>query len=136
MWLFTYFIDCSTMPQTLMRYYTIHTYAKLAWHCCCLVAKLCLTLLWPYGLQPTSLLGIFQARILEWVAISSFRDLPDPGIEPVPPVSLHWQVDSLPLSHLSEIQRDPGCWNTFGLIFSNNGWWAYNKLIQKLSNIF
>ena len=24
---------------------------------------------------------IFQARILEWVALSFFRDLPDPGIE-------------------------------------------------------
>jgi len=28
----------------------------------------------------------FQARILEWVAISSSGDLPDPGIEPVSPV--------------------------------------------------
>ena len=27
--------------------------------------------------------GILQARILEWVAISSSGDLPDPGIEPV-----------------------------------------------------
>ena len=27
--------------------------------------------------------GIFQARILEQVAISYSRDLPDPGIEPV-----------------------------------------------------
>ena len=26
--------------------------------------------------------GILQARILEWVAISSFGDLPDPGIKP------------------------------------------------------
>ena len=25
--------------------------------------------------------GILQARILEWVAISSLEDLPDPGIE-------------------------------------------------------
>ena len=31
--------------------------------------------------------GIFQARILEWVAISSSRDLPDPGIESTSPVS-------------------------------------------------
>ena len=30
----------------------------------------------------SSVRGIFQARILEWVAISSFRDLPDSGIEP------------------------------------------------------
>ena len=28
---------------------------------------------------------IFLARILEWVAISSPRDLPDPGIEPMSP---------------------------------------------------
>ena len=26
--------------------------------------------------------GIFQARILEWVAISFSPDFPDPGIEP------------------------------------------------------
>ena len=29
--------------------------------------------------------GIFQARIWEWVAISSPRELPDPQIEPEPP---------------------------------------------------
>ena len=32
--------------------------------------------------------GIFQARILEWVAISSSRDLPDPEMEPTSPASL------------------------------------------------
>ena len=38
------------------------------------VAKLCLTL-WPHGLQPpiSSVHEIFQARILEWVAISFSR---------------------------------------------------------------
>ena len=30
----------------------------------------------------SSVCGIFQARILEWVATSFSRDLPDPGIEP------------------------------------------------------
>ena len=30
-----------------------------------------------------SVYGIFQARILEWVAISYSRDLPNPGTEPV-----------------------------------------------------
>ena len=29
--------------------------------------------------------GIFQARVLEWVAISSPGDLPNPGIEPRSP---------------------------------------------------
>ena len=29
----------------------------------------------------SSVQGIFQARILKWIAISFFRDIPDPGIE-------------------------------------------------------
>ena len=40
--------------------------------------------------------GIFQARILEKVAVPSPGDLPDPGIKPTSPVSLALQVDSLP----------------------------------------
>ena len=36
---------------------------------------------------------ILQARILEWVAISYSRGLPDPGIKPRSPT---FQVDSLP----------------------------------------
>ena len=35
----------------------------------------------------SSVHGIFQARILEWVAISSPGDLPDPGVKRVSPVS-------------------------------------------------
>ena len=35
--------------------------------------------------EGSSFYGIFQARILEWVAISYSRDLPNPGIEPVSP---------------------------------------------------
>ena len=30
---------------------------------------------------------VFQARILEWVVISSSGDLPEPGIEPESPAS-------------------------------------------------
>ena len=41
-------------------------------------------------------LGIFQARKLEWVAISSSRGLPDPGTEPVSPASPALEADSLP----------------------------------------
>ena len=33
----------------------------------------------------SSVHGILQARILDWVAISSSEDLPDPGIEPAAP---------------------------------------------------
>ena len=44
----------------------------------------CLTL-GPRGLYPpaSSVRGILQARILEWVAVPSSRDLPDPGMEPM-----------------------------------------------------
>ena len=44
--------------------------------------------------------GILQPRILEWVAISDPGDLPNPGTEPVSPVSPALEVDSLPMSHL------------------------------------
>jgi len=37
------------------------------------------------GPPGSSVHGIFQARILEWVAISSSRDLPDPEIKPTSP---------------------------------------------------
>ena len=42
------------------------------------------TLCNPMDCSPSasSVHGILQARILEWVAISSSGDLPDPGIEP------------------------------------------------------
>ena len=37
--------------------------------------------------RKTLLAGILQARILEWVAMRSFRDLPDAGIKSVSHVS-------------------------------------------------
>ena len=62
------------------------------------MAQSCPTLhnLMDYSPPGSSVLGIFQARILEWIAISYFKDLPDPGIEPKSPAL---QVDSLLLSH-------------------------------------
>ena len=40
---------------------------------------------WTVALPGSSIHGIFQARILEWVAISSPGDLPNPGTEPWSP---------------------------------------------------
>ena len=53
----------------------------------CEVAQSCPTLCDPMdGSLPGSVIhGIFQARILEWAAISFARDLPNPGIEPTFP---------------------------------------------------
>jgi len=38
------------------------------------------------SLSGSSVHGISQARILEWIAISFSRDLSDPGIEPTSPL--------------------------------------------------
>ena len=67
-----------------------------------LVTQLCLTLCNPMdcSLPGSSVHGIFQARVLEWVAISSSGDLPDPVIEPG---SSALQADSL----LSKPQGKP-----------------------------
>ena len=48
--------------------------------------KSCRTLWEPMDCSPpgSSVLGILQARILKWVAISFSRDLPDPGIKVSP----------------------------------------------------
>ena len=48
--------------------------------CMCLVAKLCLTLCYPMdcNLPGSSVYGIFQARIVEWIAISLCRGSSQP----------------------------------------------------------
>ena len=59
------------------------------------VAQLCPTLCDPMDcrLPGSSLHGILQARVLEWVAIFLLQgDLPDPGIEPRSPA---FQADAL-----------------------------------------
>ena len=63
---------------------------------CCLVAKLCLTLmtLWTASY---SVHGISQSRLLEWFAISFSRA--SSQLQGSNLCLLHWQVDSSPLSH-------------------------------------
>ena len=55
-----------------------------------------------YSLPDSSIHGVFQARILEQVAISSSMDLPDPGTQPVSPALAG---DSLALSHLGSLRK-------------------------------
>ena len=72
-----------------------------------LVTRSCPTLCDPMDYNPpiSSVHGIFQARILEWVAIPFSRDLPDPGIEPGSP-ALH--TDSLPFEPPGKLSvREP-----------------------------
>ena len=57
-----------------------------------------------YSPPGSSVHGIFQARILEWVAISFFKGIfLNQGLNPC---LLHWQVDSLPLSHQGSCSFD------------------------------
>ena len=71
------------------------------------VTQLCQILCDPMNCSPpgSSVHGILQARILEWIAISFSRDLPDPGIEPRSPALREDALTSEP----------PGKWD--GIIY-------------------
>ena len=78
---------------------------SLARECCCLVAHSCPTVCNPMdcSLPGSSVCGIFQARILEWVTISFSRgssQLRNPNCH-----LLHWLADSLALNHLGSPAR-------------------------------
>ena len=73
----------------------------------CLLSQSCPTLCNPMNCSPpgSSVHGILQARILEWVAMSSPGDLPNPGKEPRSPSlqAVHYR-----LSHQGLLS--PECW--------------------------
>ena len=58
------------------------------------VAQLCPTLCHPMGcnLPGSSVHGILQAGILEWLPFLSPRDLPNPGIGPGSPLPTCWPL--------------------------------------------
>ena len=64
---------------------------------------------------------IFQARVLEWIAISFSRGLPDPGTEPGSPELL---ADTLP-------SEPPGGWkrmvHTKGMILGEKAGISFQK---------
>ena len=73
--------------------------------------QLCFTLCDPvnYSLPGSSVHAIFQARMLERVAIfPPTGDLPDPQIEPMSPVATVLQVFSSPLSHRGSPEGEGG----------------------------
>ena len=96
-----------------------------------LVSQSCPTLCDPMDCSPpgSSVRGILQARILEWVGLSfpSPENLPDPGIEPRSPTL---QGDSLP-------SEPPGknyaCIDI--LIFNQVGSWYIHYFRNNFSNL-
>ena len=66
---------------------------------CCLVTKSCGSLFWPPGTQPTKL-PMAKNTGMGCHFFLSPEELPYSGIKPTNlAISLHWQMDSLPLSH-------------------------------------
>ena len=87
-------IPAQTLAEVVLLWVTAATLQKVP----VLSRSLASDSLRPHGLEPARLPCpyIFQARILEWVAISFFRDLPEPGTEPVSHVFPALQADSSP----------------------------------------
>ena len=75
---------------------------SMMWCVMCSVAQSSPTLCSPMDCIPpgSSVHGIFQARIPEWVAISSSRIFPTQRLTLCLLHLLHWKVNSLPLCHL------------------------------------
>ena len=86
----------NTERFTLLSVESDTTLKQLVCVCVCiLVTQSCPTLWDPMDCRPpgSSVQGIFQSKILEWVPFPSPGDLPNPGIKPRSPAS---QADSLP----------------------------------------
>ena len=85
--LFSYKLGCNLSKSVYTRHMHACACAKLLQSCPALCDPMDHT---PAG---SSVHGILQERILEWVATSSFRGSSQSGLICL----LHWQVDSLPL---------------------------------------
>ena len=57
-----------------------------------------------YSPPGSSVCGFLQARILEWVAMPSSKDLPNPGIEPASLMSLALAGGLFPTNTTWEVQ--------------------------------
>ena len=92
--------EISTTSDIQMHALGMHAFQS------CLI--LCDSTTWdPLG---SSVHGILQARILEWVAISSSRDLPDPGTETVSltsPALVGWCFTTSTTCEAPDIQMTP-----------------------------
>ena len=98
--------SCSSFPHCMgwNSSKSLSPGSKMLWPrgCCCLVARLCPTLLQPHGLHSpsgSSFHGIFCARIIKWVAISFSRGSFQGRDWICVPASLSLQVDYLQWSH-------------------------------------
>ena len=104
--------------------------------CISSVAKLCPTLMWPHGLQPAKppVHGLSQARILEWVAISSSRGSSWPRdwthVSCVSCTAGGFFTAEPPFNQCSP-NWAPVIWEEGGRTMSGKQWWLYwYKMVQ------
>ena len=80
------------MTEKNIKSKNVHVHAKSLQSCLTLCDAM------DYSLPSSSVCGIFQARILKWVAMPSSRGIfPTQGLNPSLFCLLHWQACSLPL---------------------------------------
>ena len=110
---------------------------KFAFRCLslCVYAKslqLCLTLCDPMDCSPpgSSVHGILQARILEWVAMSSSRESSRPRDQSHDYCLLHWQVGSSPLAPPGKPYLNP-VFSYFEYVLWSRIAGSYPKLFEK-----
>ena len=85
-WVFFYEVMIMLLRYVFCYYFKVHDNVLMDLDCCCCsVTKSYPTPCDPIDCSPpgSSVHGILQARILEWVAMPSSRYLPDPGFKPV-----------------------------------------------------
>ena len=101
--------NCQEMETWKQRKYSSMDELIKMWHIyVCMLRVLtqsCPTLSDPVdcSISGSSVCGIFQARVLEWVAMFPSKSFPTQGSNPHLLHLLHWQVDSLSLSHLESL---------------------------------
>ena len=96
----TFYIYIHTHTHTHIPYINIHihTHIYTVWTCMFSRVQLSITLGTVDHQAPLSI-GFSRQKYWSGLPLPPPGDLPDPGIEPVTPVSLVLQVNSLPLSH-------------------------------------
>ena len=134
--------DCGMPPKPSVLYALwgdgISDTSGCVWMCVCVCvcvcerahAQLCLTICKPMDCSPScsSVHGIFQTRIVEWVTISSSRGSPNPGIKPassVSPESHGATREALSDTHLQRVTKRHN-WATEQL---TRQFWGLKKVI-------
>ena len=129
---FLCWVICAAIHGVTKSQTQLSDWTELNWifHIVCSVAQSYLTLSNSVDCnQPgSSIHGIFQARILEWLPFRPPEYLPNPGIKPMSPETSALQADSFPLSHLENQCTITCVYTHYILIHSSVDGWTFRLL--------